>query len=116
MSDYPNLAEHGVVFNGLRFSILTTIGRVRDERIRTAASDLYYLGRDMVLLRPQSLQGKIYGGDDPVLIQDRRLPQFIRMVGKVLKGESIDDEKFPAITVAHGDGYLVQGDWTAGDG
>lgn len=116
VSDYPNLAEYQLVFNGMRFNLLTTISRVRDEGIRNAALDLYSMGLDMVLLSPMTWRGNIYGGDDPVLIQERRLPQFIRMVGKLLRGESIDDEVFPAITVTHGDGVPVQDDWEAGDG
>lgn len=108
VSEYPNLTEYGAVFNGLRFSMLTIISRVGDERIRTAAFDLYALALDMVLWSPETWRGNVYGGEDPVSIQERRLPQFIRMVGKLLRNESIDDEVFPAITVAHGDGVVVR--------
>lgn len=97
-SSYPGFAEHQVVFNSLRFNILPIISRVSNEKVRKAALDLYGLDLDMVLLDPRTWQGEIYRGDDPVEIQERRLPQFIRMVGKLLRNESIDDEDFPEIT------------------
>jgi hypothetical protein len=107
-SSYPGIAEHQLTFNGLRFNILPIISRVRNEKVRTAALDLYWLDLDMVLLHPTTWQGRIYRGDDPVEIQERRLPQFIRMAGNLLRNESIDDEDFPEITRARGDGYLIR--------
>jgi hypothetical protein len=107
-SSYPGIAEHQVTFNSLRFNILPIISRVRNERVREAALDLCWLDLDMVLLHPTTWQGRIYGGDDPVEIQERRLPQFIRMAGKLLRDESIENEDFPAITRTRGDGYLVR--------
>jgi hypothetical protein len=105
---YSNFAEHSLESNRMRFGILPIISRVRNEKVRAAAQDLYYLDRDMVLLEASTWAGdRIYGGDDPVLIQERRLPQFIGMVGKLLRDESIDDVDFPEITFANGDGYLI---------
>ena len=40
---YPNFAEHSLEFNRMRFGILPIISRVRNEKVRAAAQDLYYL-------------------------------------------------------------------------
>jgi hypothetical protein len=99
---YSNIAEHQLTFNSLRFNILPIISRVSNEKVRNAAVDLYWLAVRMVLLEPPTWQGEIYGGDDPVLIQDHLLPKFIRTAGKLLRNESIDEEIFPENIWAHG--------------
>jgi len=91
----PKIEELSQTFRDLRFNILPIISRVRDEKVRNAAVQLYFLDLDMVLLELTTWQGKIYGCDDPVQIQEMLLPKFIRMAGILLRGQSIDDESFP---------------------
>lgn len=89
----PDLDMYVKEFNALRYDVLTVVSRIGNEKIRQAAGILYVLDEDMALASAVSWQVPgFYGGVTPTFIQVDRQRQLIRMAGKVLRGESIDDE------------------------
>jgi hypothetical protein len=74
-------------------TVLNLISRVENEKIRQAATLLYQLDRHMAYLLPSTWDATdLYAGRTPSFLMVDRLHQLTRMIGKVLRGESLDDE------------------------
>jgi len=72
--------------------ILNLMSRVQNPKIRQAAEILYELGRRMAYFEPATWDsGNLYGGYTPSFIMVDRRNQLTGMIGKVLRGDSIDD-------------------------
>jgi hypothetical protein len=72
--------------------ILNLMSRVQNPKIRQAADILYLLGRRMAYFEPATWDSKdLYGGYTPSFIMVDRRNQLTGMIGKVLRGDSIDD-------------------------
>jgi hypothetical protein len=89
----PNLQPYFQIVSELDQTVLNLITRVKDPKIRKAAGIIYELDRRMAFLEPSTWDSRdLYGGYTPSFLMVDRQHQLTRMIGKLLRGESIDDE------------------------
>lgn len=81
-------------FNDLRYTVIAAITRIDSEKIRQIAGNLYVLEEDMALSMPESWaeSNVLYGGRSPIQLQVDWQRQLLRMAGKLLRGDSVEDE------------------------
>jgi hypothetical protein len=89
----PQLQSHFRTVSELDQAVLNLISRVEDEKIRRAAALIYDLDRHMAFLMPSTWDSRdLYAGHTPPHLLVDRQHQLTRMIGKALRGESIDNE------------------------
>jgi hypothetical protein len=99
----PGYIDSASRLDDLDQQVRDSVSRIDNEKIRTAANQLYEINRHMALLAPSTWDStRLYAGQDPVLLLVPRQHQLTRMIGKVLSGRSIDDEVVEPFV--HGDG------------